>query len=202
MKLKTLVKVGNVNNLTDARYCAGMGVDMIGFCLDEEDPAYLPIDQINAITGWMSGVKIVGETNHFDIEKINNLIEELNLDYVQLNGSFNFDKYNQINRPIIQKVLVLDSNVLHLYLEKVEYILFETVDANFDLMKIREQLKAFSARYPLIIGSGFTPENINLILDECHLKGIELKGGKEENPGSKDLDDLASILEIIQVEED
>ena len=45
--------------------------------------------------------------------------------------------------------------------------------------------------------SGFTPENINLILDECHLKGIELKGGKEENPGSKDLDDLENYKSIL-----
>ncbi|MEY3417235.1 MAG: hypothetical protein RL060_1347, partial [Bacteroidota bacterium] len=106
MKLKTLVKVGNISNLTDARYSAGMGVDMIGFSLDEDDPAYLTIDEINAITGWISGVKLVGETKEFNIEKINFLIKELNLDYIQLNSSFNFDKYAQINKPIIQKVLV------------------------------------------------------------------------------------------------
>ena len=202
MKLKTLVKVGKVNNLTDARYCAGMGVDMIGFCLDEDDPAYLSVDQINGITGWISGVKLVGETKHFDIDKINQLIDDLNLDYIQLNGSFNFDKYKFIKKPIIQKILVLDSNILHLYLNKVDYLLFETPNENFDLMKIREQLKAFSTRYPIIVGSGLTPENINFILDECHIKGIELKGGKEDTPGSKDLDGLASILEIIELEED
>ena len=83
----------------------------------------------------------------------------------------------------------------------VAYLLFETVDPDFDIMKIKEQLKAFSSRYTLIIGSGITPENINFILDECHLKGIELKGSNEDKPGSKDLDELASILEIIQIEE-
>ncbi|MEY3451559.1 MAG: hypothetical protein RL711_1385, partial [Bacteroidota bacterium] len=136
MKLKTLVKVGNISNLTDARYSAGMGVDMIGFSLDEDDPAYLTIDEINAITGWISGVKLVGETKEFNIEKINFLIKELNLDYIQLNSSFNFDKYAQINKPIIQKVLVLDSYVFHLYLNKVEYMIFESVEPNFDIMKV------------------------------------------------------------------
>ena len=29
MPLKTFVKVGNITNLSDARYCAGMGVDML-----------------------------------------------------------------------------------------------------------------------------------------------------------------------------
>ena len=200
MKLKTLVKVGNISNLTDARYSAGMGVDMIGFSLDEDDPAYLTIDEINAITGWISGVKLVGETKEFNIEKINFLIKELNLDYIQLNSSFNFDKYAQINKPIIQKVLVLDSYVLHLYLNKVEYMLFESVDPNFDIMKVREQLKAFSTIYPIIVGSGINHENVNFILEECHIKGIALKGSMEDRPGSKDYDDLADILEVIQDE--
>jgi phosphoribosylanthranilate isomerase len=31
MPLKTFVKVGCITNLSDARYCAGMGVDMLGF---------------------------------------------------------------------------------------------------------------------------------------------------------------------------
>ena len=33
--LKTLIKVSNINNLSDARYCAGMGVEMLGFSMDE-----------------------------------------------------------------------------------------------------------------------------------------------------------------------
>ena len=31
MPLKTIVKVGSITNLSDARYCAGMGVEMLGF---------------------------------------------------------------------------------------------------------------------------------------------------------------------------
>ena len=41
MGLKTLVKVSEVNNLSDARYCAGMGVEMIGFSLDENHPKFI-----------------------------------------------------------------------------------------------------------------------------------------------------------------
>ncbi len=34
MSLNTFVYIRDVDNLSDARYCAGMGVDMIGFRLD------------------------------------------------------------------------------------------------------------------------------------------------------------------------
>ena len=33
MALNTLTAVTEINNLSDARYCAGMGVDIIGFNL-------------------------------------------------------------------------------------------------------------------------------------------------------------------------
>ena len=38
MGLRTSVIVNGVNNLSDARYCAGMGVDVIGFNLKLDDP--------------------------------------------------------------------------------------------------------------------------------------------------------------------
>ena len=33
--LKTQVKVSSITNLSDARYCAGMGVDLLGFPIQE-----------------------------------------------------------------------------------------------------------------------------------------------------------------------
>jgi len=201
MPLKTLVKLGAVSNLSDARYAAGMGVDLIGFSIDEDDPHFIGFDSIIAITSWLSGVKIVGETKKFDIDKINLAIETLGLDYVQLNGSFNFDKYPKINRPIIQKILCIDTNVLHLYAGKVAYLLFDNGEEDFDLLSIKEQLKVFGTVYPIIVSSGLTLANVNRIVTECEVTGIELKGGLEEKPGSKDFDDIAAFLEIIQEEE-
>lgn len=201
MQLKTLTKVGSISNLSDARYCAGMGVDMIGFSLDEEDEHYISPTEIQAISSWLAGVKLVGETKHFDIDKINDAINTLGLDYIQFDNAHNFDKYQFIAKPIIQKVYVLDANVLHLYLGKVDYILFESKNDNFDLMKIREQLKAFSSLYPILVGSGITADNILTIIDECNIKGIGLKGGIEERPGFKDFDELAEIFEKLSEEE-
>ena len=37
MSLKCFVKVGSVNNLSDARYFSAMNVDLIGFKLDENN---------------------------------------------------------------------------------------------------------------------------------------------------------------------
>jgi phosphoribosylanthranilate isomerase len=52
MALKTLVKASEVNNLSDARYCAGMGVEMLGFCLDENHPKFIELARLREISVW------------------------------------------------------------------------------------------------------------------------------------------------------
>ena len=39
--LSTIVKISQVTNLSDAGYCAGMGVEMIGFMIDEDSESYV-----------------------------------------------------------------------------------------------------------------------------------------------------------------
>src|SRR5687767_3639265 len=61
MPLKTLVKVGSITNLSDARYCAGMGVDMLGFRVIEDQENHIPISLFQQIRGWVSGPHVVAE---------------------------------------------------------------------------------------------------------------------------------------------
>ena len=61
MALKTFVKVGNITNLSDARYCAGMGVDQIGFNIDPANSSYTEQDDLDSIRAWVSGVEIIAE---------------------------------------------------------------------------------------------------------------------------------------------
>ena len=61
MSLVTKVKAANITNLSDARYCAGMGVDWIGFPLSQVNPTVF-----SEITGWLSGPQWVVEfQTHF-----------------------------------------------------------------------------------------------------------------------------------------
>jgi len=48
--LITKVKVGKVTNLSEARYCAGMGVDFLSFPASSVDPK-----TYQEITGWVAG---------------------------------------------------------------------------------------------------------------------------------------------------
>lgn len=56
MSLKTKVKVGNITNLSDARYCAGMGVDWLGFPIESVNPKTFA-----EITSWVTGPQFMIE---------------------------------------------------------------------------------------------------------------------------------------------
>ena len=61
MGLRTTVIVNEINNLSDARYCAGMGVDYLGFSLESTDPGYVDPERFKEITSWVSGPEYLGE---------------------------------------------------------------------------------------------------------------------------------------------
>ena len=67
MSLKYFVKVGNVNNLSDARYCSAMGVNQLGFKLNDFDNNSSIIDNIKEIIGWINGVDTVAEFDNNDV---------------------------------------------------------------------------------------------------------------------------------------
>ena len=77
MSLKCFVKVGSINNLSDARYCSGMNVDHVGFLMEENNINSIDITNLREISNWISGVKIVGEFNNSSIKFINSKLNQV-----------------------------------------------------------------------------------------------------------------------------
>ena len=86
MSLKYFVKVGNVNNLSDARYCSAMGVNQLGFKLSGFGNNDSTIDNIKEIIRWINGVDIVAEFDNNDVEFINSIIMKKLLKIVLRSG--------------------------------------------------------------------------------------------------------------------
>ena len=70
MALKTMVKVGQITNLSNARYCAGMGVNMLGFVVDDGSEFFISPEQFREISGWVAGVEFVGEISGSQIPEL------------------------------------------------------------------------------------------------------------------------------------
>jgi phosphoribosylanthranilate isomerase len=205
MALKCVVKVSEVNNLSDARYCAGMGVEMIGFCLDENHPGFIELARLREISVWVSGVKVVGEVAGDDVENINYLAEQLNLDYIQLSHAISPDRIGRIKKPVILKLDFDPENIDNISIElqilskHVEFFILESRD--FDSVRsFEKQLKSWCLQYKIIIAFGVKKEDLDEIVNIIKPYGIGLKGGQEIKPGLKDFEALSEILEALEIE--
>ncbi|WP_299822215.1 hypothetical protein [uncultured Pontibacter sp.] len=205
MALRTSVIVNRINNLSDARYCAGMGVDIIGFNLMLDDPQRVQPDTLKEISGWVSGVKLAGEFERAKPDIINDLANEFNLDYIQLNTPYLIDEIEEIDRPVIQKVFINKDTVDSELLEMME--LYSSVVDSFiiysdDFKSVDETntkfLKEIAKQFNVYIGFGLDKDNINATLKLVKPKGIGLQGGHEIKPGLKDFDELQDIFEEIE----
>ncbi len=76
--------IRGINNLSDARYCAGMGADKLTFVLDPSLPDNLDTRTVKELAGWIAGVELLGEFDRLSAHEINAIAAECALDAVLL----------------------------------------------------------------------------------------------------------------------
>jgi len=202
--LRTLVKISNVTNLSDARYCAGMGVEWLGFSMDS-----LPVEKFQELRGWVSGVQIVGETESDDVSRITELVQQYQPDVVQVTVPELLPSLSLLGLPLIVRVDVagqspdgLAAMMAH-HRAAVEYFLLESSDdfARLD-DETRRTLDGLAFRHPILLGFGLTEFNVPEVLEELpNLKGLALSGGNELRPGYKEFGEMMNILERLETDE-
>lgn len=206
MALKTFVKIGGITNLSDARYCSGMYVNLLGFSVEQTSDKYVSPAQFSEITGWLSGLEYVGE---FESSNADEVLETLK----------NYPGISWAEHQDMDTLIELkDSGLSLIYkkdLEEVrdqEYQVGTAVSeagiilhltSNHEILTAEdlEVINLISERCEIILGAGLSSENVLDLLADHTLKGIALTGGTEIKPGLKDFDELADILEKLEIEE-
>lgn len=202
MPLKALVKINEVNNLTDARYVAGMGVDMIGFNIDKKSPLFVGQDKFEEIISWISGVQIVGEIDAIEEKELIETIEIFKVDMVQTTSIDTFKYLKKLKVPAIFKVFIYEY-------EKLEYLKLDAIQPEFILLenhveRISEmesnQIKHLCLEFNVLLSFGINSDNVLNLLQTYDLAGFGLFGGDEIRPGFREFDELADILEQLEVD--
>ena len=193
MQLKTKVIVTGVSNLHDARYCAGMGVDFIGFPIEESQEGYVNQADFKEIVEWLSGPKFLAEVSDgHGVDLMNYPIDGLITD--------NLDLIGKTELPTILRIrdIVDSEQIMERYASLVEAFLLEVDQENIDAT-LQTKIQELAAKYTLYLGFGVTKDNVNELLESVKLSGIGLKGSKEIKVGYNDFDGLADVLEEIEV---
>ncbi len=208
MALQTYVKVSGISNLSDARYCAGMGVEVLGYSFDPTDAHHVLPEQYMGISAWVSGVQNAAEFNNCTPEQIE---EQLALygsvDLVQITDYRHLPLLKKLEIPLALKLNVsayrnLDhlGDILREAQQDVAYFLIEneTEEKEEEWLNVVLEL---ADQYPVLLGFGVTPQNVLSLIENSSLKGIALQGGEETKPGFKTYDELADILEVLEIDD-
>jgi len=205
MALKTKVKINRITNLTDARYCSGMYVDILGFCLEEGSAQYVSPTQFQEITGWISGIEYAGEFADLDAYSIERLLGDYpSLTWIESEDLDTLVQLKSLGKKLIYRVKLeaLDSllpKIKHLQEHKITLHITSTYKSiTIDNESI---IKKLSSQLNLFLGAGITPENASSLSELPGLYGFALDGGDEIKPGLRDFDQLAAILESLELED-
>jgi len=184
----TKVKVGKITNLSEARYCAGMGVDFLSFPMSEINPKIY-----QEITGWVAGPEFGVEIGQQELSAA-----------TQYGANFIEVTTDQLApSPSGEKLLVcvagkdwadhqdlLDANIHQIWAIELH---FDELDAKAEriINRCADQFKVFIHMHELT--------DVDALL-ALPLFGISLDGDAETKPGLKEYR-LAAILERLEAED-
>ncbi|MBI3220148.1 MAG: hypothetical protein HYZ44_11600 [Bacteroidetes bacterium] len=181
MQLKTNVWVNKITSLSEARYCAGMGVQFLGF-----QPSVVDVKAFQGITGW-----VLGPSFFLDIseeEMMPSHLDDYACDYLLIRE----DQVDQLPATISSKLLIKktlsisQSGGLH---PEAAYLVAE----NWTL----DSLKKVPAETIVMVSN---PDQVSAVIS-LPIAGILLQGSTESKPGLMEYDHLSAVLEMLEIED-
>ena len=204
--LTKTVKISNVSNLSDARYCAGMGVEMLGFSIDEDSSTFISPKKFEDICSWLAGVTLVAETSQTNPEKIIQALAQYPVHAIQV-GESNLLGYlkSELGLPLILRVSVdiYDAGeiefLLSRYANDAAHFLLESDNDTPLSDEWIQTLGVLSKEYSILVGFGLENDTTVTSLTSRFAEiGIALRGSEEIRPGFKDFGSMMDILEALE----
>ncbi|MBF9220327.1 beta/alpha barrel domain-containing protein [Hymenobacter ruricola] len=188
--------IRGINNLSDARYCAGMGADKLTFVLDPALPGALDTRTVKELAGWVAGVELIGEFDQLSAPEINAVAADCALDAVLLRRPRTAAELAEIAPPVyvelsaeadLQASLLPDSPIGWV----IE--LGNTAISPQALQRLGQQR-------PLWLGPGLDPGRARDLATQLPLAGLTFPSGDEVKPGLRDFDQLEAVFEALEVD--
>lgn len=206
MALKTFVKIGGITNLSDARYCSGMYVNLLGFAIEKSSTKFTSPALFSEITGWLSGMEYAAEFATTDARSALEILQDYpSVKWIEHEEIEELFKLAHAGYSLIWKcdlkLLIAASAQLT---EKISQsnIMVHLCSENENLTAADQAaIGLIAQKYKIILGAGINSESVNDLVEKIALHGISLMGGDEIKPGLKDFDELADILEALELED-
>jgi phosphoribosylanthranilate isomerase len=195
--LKTQVKVSSIANLSDARYCAGMGVEWLGFPLQE-----ITVEKFTEIRNWLAGVQIVGEFTKATADQVREAVATYKPDVIEVDSSVSLVAIQSIDVSKILRVNIDTDNLPAIFAASAPYVTHFLLvgDSADSLAGMEASVEIWAAQYPIIVGLDIPEDDLDEWVEQSSIQGIGLVAGEEDRPGFRDFTDLMTILEKLETE--
>ncbi len=204
------IKICGITRLEDARYCAAVGADYLGFVQHTESPRYVHPAQAKEIVDWVVGPEPVGVFVDLDADGVIAVCRAAGFRLAQLHGHETPETCRAVEAagfPVIKAFRVQhDASAEQLrvlmepYAGAITHTLLDThhtslwggTGESFNWRLARE----LAGETSLFLAGGVTAENVEeavRIQPFC----IDLSSSLEESPGVKDFDKLGAFFDAF-----
>ena len=188
--------IRGINNLSDARYCAGMGADKFTFVLDPSLPGHLDTKSVKELAGWVAGVELIGEFDQLSAAEINAISSECALDAVLLRHPRSADELAEIAPPVYLELTLESAEQSNGFSDApVGFVLELSDELSIEAMDMLRQKSVF---FPLWVGPGLDPIRAHYLATNLRLAGLSFPSGDEVKPGLRDFDQLEAVFEALE----
>jgi phosphoribosylanthranilate isomerase len=207
MSLILPVLVRGINNLSDARYCAGMGADGLIFTLDPGLPGAVDAATVKELAGWVAGVDIIGEFGNVPGPEVNRLVEECGLSSVLLRLDPSRRSLPEgLAVPALLEVPAALITDQHYYTAAIAdlttalpqgFAFFTTLPATADAAE-HAYWQSLARQSALWLAGPPAPTQARQLAEAVQPTGLILAGGDEIKPGLRDFTELEAVFEALE----
>ncbi len=198
MQSKPEVYVERITNLSDARYCAGMGVDMLGFVVNPDDVDYVSSENFQDMMGWIAGPRRVAQVGTAVSMDLKAVVNNYQPDFLHVPVSMT-GKWQLPDVPILLEMSFGEfqafiSSPPHLFVHNSHLII-----TDFDYgMEENSKPLFMDSKLPVLLSITRNIESFRKLLEQTGAAGLVLQGSRELSPGLKDYDHLSAVLEELE----
>jgi len=191
MALKSVVKVGRLSNLSDARFCSGVGVELLGFSVIEGNDYYMSPAVFHDIRGWIAGPKIAAEL--YGVTSGSQIIEAREAyapDYFEVPWEVYLSYRDALTLPCIvyASAEALDALRSSDSDEKIKYVMIDGTTGCASITGLS---------YPVLKKVTSEAQLRSDIAAGC-FQGYALDAPRQEKAGITSYEELGSLLEILE----
>ncbi len=205
--MRTRVKVCGMTRPTDVALACEAGVDAIGLVFCPSSPRTVALPQAQELIDACSPlVSIVALFRNPSADEVEDVLDELTIDYLQFHGEESLPFCASFDRAYIKAIPMGDATadtagLIDMFGDSANALLFDSYDPQtmggsgetFDWAQLPQDTRA-----PIIVAGGLQADNVGVAIEQLRPYAVDVSSGVESAKGIKDRRLMDDFMAAVQ----